>query len=102
VAQDRAAERETREADRLPEVQPPQGDLAARLERLSNPSGLARRRFTLAGRVDESLQRDLSWHPTSSITQWEYGNLSGELAAISDDEASDLIERFREKWSQES
>ena len=68
---------------------------------LTNPSGLARRRFTPAGRVDESLQRDLSWRPTSSITQWEYGNLSGELAAISDDEASDLIERFREKWSQE-
>ena len=68
---------------------------------LSNPSGLARRRFTPAGRVDESLQRDLSWRPTSSITQWEYGNLSGELAAISDDEANKLIERFREKWGQE-
>jgi hypothetical protein len=68
---------------------------------ISNPSGLARRRFTSSGRVDESLQRDLSWHPTSSITQWEYGNLSGELAAISDAEAAELIERFREKWSQE-
>jgi len=69
---------------------------------LANPSGLARRRFTPEGRVDESLQRDLSWHPTSSITQWEYGNLSGELAAISEAEAEELIERFREKWSQES
>jgi hypothetical protein len=66
-----------------------------------NPSGLARRRFTSSGRVDESLQRDLSWHPTSSITQWEYGNLSGELAAINEAEAAELIERFREKWSQE-
>ena len=66
---------------------------------LANPSGLARRRFTPAG-VDESLQRDFM-APNSSIKQWEYGNLSGELAAISDDEASDLIERFREKWSQE-
>ena len=68
---------------------------------MANPSGLARRRFTPSGRVDESLQRDLSWHPTSSITQWEYGNLSGELAAISEAEAAELIERFREKWSQE-
>jgi hypothetical protein len=68
---------------------------------LANPSGLARRRFTREGRVDESLQRDLSWHPTSSITQWEYGNLSGELAAISEAEAEDLIERFRERWGQE-
>ena len=68
---------------------------------LANPSGLARRRFTPAGRVDESLQRDMSWRPTSSITRWEYGNLSGELAAISEAEARKLIERFRKKWSQE-
>ena len=68
---------------------------------LANPSGLARRRFTPEGRVDESLQRDLSWRPTSSITQWEYGNLSGELAAISEAEARDLIERFREIWSRD-
>jgi hypothetical protein len=68
---------------------------------IANPSGLARRRFTPAGRVDESLQRDLSWRPTSSITQWEYGNLSGDLAAISEAEAHELIERFREKWGQE-
>jgi hypothetical protein len=67
----------------------------------ANPSGLARRRFTPEGRVDESLQRDLSWRLTSSITQWEYGNLSGELASISEAEANDLIERFREKWSRE-
>ena len=68
---------------------------------MANPSGLARRRFTPSGRVDESLQRDMSWRPTSSITQWEYGNLSGELAAISEAEAAELIERFREKWGQE-
>ena len=68
---------------------------------IANPSGLARRRFTPSGRVDESLQRDLSWLPTSSITQWEYGNLSGELAAISEAEARDLIERFREIWSRD-
>jgi hypothetical protein len=68
---------------------------------LANPSGLARRRFSQAGRVDESLQRDLTWRPTSSITQWEYGNLSGELAVISEAEADELIERFRVKWGQE-
>ena len=68
---------------------------------MANPSGLARRRFTPSGRIDESLQRDLSWRPTSSITQWEYGNLSGELAVISEAEAEELVERFREKWGQE-
>ena len=68
---------------------------------LANPSGLARRRFISTGRVDESLQRDLNWHPTSSITQWEYGNLPGELAPITAADAMELVERFREKWGQE-
>ena len=66
-----------------------------------NPSGLVRRRFTVSGRVDESFQRDMQWHPTSAITQWEYGNLPGELVEISEGEAADLIERFREKWGEE-
>jgi hypothetical protein len=63
-----------------------------------NPSGLARRRFTPEGRVDESLQRDLEWHPTSAITQWDSGNLPGELVEISEAEALELTERFRERW----
>lgn len=66
-----------------------------------NPSGLARRRFTEAGRVDEALSRSTSWEATSAITQWEYGNLPGELVEISEDEALALIERFREKWGAE-
>jgi hypothetical protein len=48
--------------------------------------------------VDESLQRDLRWYPTSAITQWEYGNLPGELLEISEAEALGLIERFRKRW----
>jgi hypothetical protein len=67
----------------------------------SNPSGLARRRYTVQGRVDEALQRDMTWGPTSAITQWEYGNLPGELSEISEEEAQALIERFREKWAQQ-
>jgi hypothetical protein len=63
-----------------------------------NPSGLARRRFTPAGRVDEALQRDVQWHLTTAITQWEAGNLPGELAEISEGKAGELIERFRERW----
>jgi hypothetical protein len=64
----------------------------------ANPSGLAQRRYTSSGRVDEALGRDLSWEPTSAITQWEYGNLSGELVEISEADAAQLIERFRERW----
>jgi hypothetical protein len=63
-----------------------------------NPSGLARRRHTGEGRVDESLRRDLGWGPTATIVDWEYGNHTGDLAEITEGEAEALIERFREKW----
>lgn len=67
----------------------------------ANPSGLARRRHTAEGRVDEALQKDMSWEPTTAITQWEYGNLPGELNKISAVEAEQLIKRFREKWGKQ-
>ena len=63
-----------------------------------NPAGLARRRYTGEGRVDESLRRDLAWGPTATITDWEYGNPSGDLAEITEGEAEALIEKFREQW----
>jgi len=68
---------------------------------IENPSGLARRTYTSAGRVDESLSRELSWSPTSAVTQWEYGNSGSELVKISETEAERLIERFREKWGEQ-
>ncbi len=47
----------------------------------------------------ESLARDLSWTFTDAIYQLERGeNFGPELVEISEDEASALIERFREKW----
>jgi hypothetical protein len=67
---------------------------------VASPSGLVRRRHTPAGRFDEALGRDLSWRATSAITHWEYGNLSGELVEISEEEAESLIERFRQKWAE--
>lgn len=67
----------------------------------NDPSGLARRRYTAEGRVDEALQRDMTWKRTSAITQWEFGNLPGELTEVSEEQAQALIERFREKWAQQ-
>jgi hypothetical protein len=66
----------------------------------AHPSGLARRRYTPEGRTDESLRKDLSWGPTNAITEWEAGNLAGELVEISEQDADELIERFRERWGQ--
>jgi len=65
---------------------------------VQNPSGLVRRRTSPEGRIDEALQRDLRWIPSSAIVEWEYGDVGAELVEISEAEAQKLIERFREKW----
>jgi hypothetical protein len=66
---------------------------------VEHPSGLVRRRHASGGPVDESLARDLSWTFTDAIYQLERGESFGpELVEIGEDEASALIERFREKW----
>jgi hypothetical protein len=36
-----------------------------------DPSGLVRRRTSTEGRIDEALQRDLEWIPSSAIVEWE-------------------------------
>ncbi|HEV8278619.1 MAG TPA: hypothetical protein VGQ26_23390 [Streptosporangiaceae bacterium] len=63
-----------------------------------NPSGLVRRRMSSEGRIDEALQRNLTWAPSSAIVEWEYGDVGDELVVISEAEAQALIDRFREKW----
>jgi len=65
------------------------------------PSGIARRKLDADGPVDEALRRDLSWQPDSAIVEWEYGDVGAELVEISEAEAERLIERFREKWTEQ-
>ena len=66
---------------------------------LDNPSGLARRRIVGGIPVDESLRRDLSWGDSTAIAEWDRGEeLSRDLVEISEADAAQLIERFREKW----
>jgi hypothetical protein len=66
---------------------------------LENPSGLVRRRVSSEGRIDEALQRDLTWALSSALVEWEYGDVGSELVPITETEAQALIERFREKWA---
>ena len=66
---------------------------------LDNPSGLARRRSVDGIPVDESLRRDMSWGDTTAIAEWDRGEeLARDLIEISESDAAQLIERFREKW----
>jgi len=64
-----------------------------------NPAGLARRRQLEDGGIeDEMLSHDLSWQADSLIVEWRRGDAVEELHEISQGEAEELIERFREKW----
>jgi hypothetical protein len=62
-------------------------------------AGLARRTFDPTGPVDETLRRDLTWQPDSAIVEWEYGDLGAELVRISEQEAENLTQAFRVRWS---
>ena len=76
--------------------------IIGRGEAPSDPSGLARRIKDGDETVDQSLRSDLSWGPTTAIAMWDYGeDLGQDLKKISLHEADELIERFRERWSQE-
>ena len=66
---------------------------------IKNPSGIARRRFSVDGPIDEALRRNLTWERDSAIVEWEYGDVGADLIEISEAEAGTLIEQFREKWS---
>ena len=68
----------------------------------SDPTGLARRVVIRDGIIDESLRHDLTWGHTNAIVEWDRGEeLTRDLIEVSEAEANDLIERFREKWGQE-
>jgi hypothetical protein len=64
------------------------------------PSGLARRRYTVAGPVDEALRRDLTWEPDAAIIEWEYGEVGADLLEISPAAADRLIAAFRVRWGE--
>jgi hypothetical protein len=66
------------------------------------PSGLARRKNGLHGRVDEALYRDLTWQPDSSIIEWEYGDVGAEIVEISEAAAQRLMARFRVLWAEQA
>ncbi|HEY0716773.1 MAG TPA: hypothetical protein VGD68_04085 [Streptosporangiaceae bacterium] len=67
----------------------------------AEPSGLARRRHSPDGPVDESFTREGSWQFTNAIYQHERGeNFGPDLVEISAEEAAGLVERFRLRWAE--
>jgi hypothetical protein len=67
-----------------------------------DPAGLARRRRSDEnGFRDEALDRNMNWQFTPLIVEWERAESTDDLVEISEDEAEQIIERFRTKWGSE-
>jgi hypothetical protein len=65
---------------------------------IDDPYGLVRRLEHDDGFEDEALRRDFSWKFTPAIVEWEHGDYALELVEVSHEQASKIIEYFREKW----
>jgi hypothetical protein len=65
---------------------------------IDNPYGLVRRLEHDDGPSDEGLRKDFSWARTPAIVEWERGDLGPELVEVSHEQASRIVEYFRQKW----
>jgi hypothetical protein len=65
---------------------------------VDNPRGLVRRLEHEDGASDEALRDDFSWKATPVIVEWERGDFDDELVEVSHEQASKIIEYFRQKW----
>ncbi len=71
-------------------------DLSSR----QHPAGLFRRvYFETGGKRDEAFTTDLVWKRSPSLVSAERGDLENEFVEISEDEASQLMEELRVRWT---
>lgn len=59
------------------------------------PGGVVRRVDDGTTSLDEEFGTDLEWTPTWILYSWERGNMDRELRQVSEDEASQVIDRIR-------
>jgi hypothetical protein len=71
-------------------------DLSSR----DRPAGLFRRTYTEAGGLrDEAFTRNLIWKNSSTLVSAERGDLENDFIEITEDEASQLMEQLRGRWT---
>jgi hypothetical protein len=71
-------------------------DLSSR----DRPAGLFRRTYTEAGGLrDEAFTRNLIWKNSSTLVSAERGDLENDFIEVSEDEASQLMEQLRARWT---
>jgi hypothetical protein len=71
-------------------------DLSSR----EQPAGLFRRTYTEdGGRSDEAFTRNLTWEYSTSLISAERGDLMNEYIEITEDEANQLMNQLRARWT---
>lgn len=71
-------------------------DLSSR----DRPAGLFRRTYTGAGGLrDEAFTRNLIWKNSSTLVSAERGDLENDFIEITEDEAGQLMEQLRARWT---
>ena len=64
------------------------------------PAGLFRRTYTEAGGLrDEAFTRNLAWKNSPSLVVAERGDLQNDFIEITEDEANQLMEQLRARWT---
>jgi len=64
------------------------------------PAGVFRRTyFESGGRRDEAFTRNLVWERSASLVSAERGDLQNDFFEITEDEADQLMEQLRVRWS---
>jgi hypothetical protein len=71
-------------------------DLSSR----GQPAGVFRRTyFESGGRRDEAITRNLVWEHSASLVSAERGDLQNDFIEITEDEANQLMEQLRARWT---
>jgi hypothetical protein len=71
-------------------------DLSSR----EQPAGMFRRTyFESGGKRDEAFTTDLVWERSPSLVSTERGDLQNEFIEITEDEAIQLMEELRARWT---
>jgi hypothetical protein len=64
------------------------------------PAGLFRRTYTETGGLhDEAFTRNLVWKDSASLVSAERGDLDNDFIEITENEASQLMEQLRTRWT---
>lgn len=70
--------------------------ITGRGKTVDDPHGIVRRRRPAGGGIiDEALHRDLDWHRTGIIAEWEHSSFADELEEVSDEKAQEIIDTLK-------